>query len=219
MSDPVNEMTEEESADVEGGAERTGHAQEVRHVLARNAHAAHDHGGLERTAQIRELCAEPATVEVIHPQGTPARHRASGFGMVVRPRRGERVRDVAVRFEEVEHPRSVLEESLREVAVEAVADFVLQIVESGLARILDTCPPGLRAAGNPDDPRRHRGGAAEHRFLFDHDDVESKVSGADRGAQAPRARADNQQIAVLGCGVAAHPANHPPSTYKVVPVM
>ena len=219
MSDPVDEMAEEETADVEGGPERTGHAQEVRHVLARDAHAAHDHGGLERAAQVRELRAEPATVEVIHPQGPPARHRAGAFGMVVRPWRGERVRQVAVGLEEVEHPRSMLEKGLREVAVEAVADFVLQIVESGLARILDTCPAGMRAAGNPDDPRRHRGGAAEHRLLLDHDHVESQVSGADRGAQAPRARADDQQVAVPGCGVAAHPANHPPSTYKVVPVM
>ena len=225
MPDPVEEMPEEETPDVEGGPERTGHAQEVRHVLARDAHAAHDHRGLERAAQVREVRAEAAAVEVIHPQGTPARHRVADLRMVVRPGRGERVRDVAVRLEEVEHPRAVLDERLRKVAVETVADLVPEVGESGLARILDAGPPGMRAARDPDDAGRNRGSAAEHRLLLDHDDIEPEMSSAERGAQAPRTRADDQHVAVPGCGVGIHepagyhPASHPPSTYRVVPVM
>ena len=138
MSDSVEEMPEEETPDVEGGAERSGHAQEVRHILARDAHAAHDHRGLERAAQVREVRAEPAAVEVVHPQGTPARHRIADLGMVVRPRRGERVGNVALRLEEIEHPRPVLQEGLGEIALEAVADLVLQVGESGLARVPDS---------------------------------------------------------------------------------
>ena len=219
MADTVDEVTGQEAADAQSRAKRTGHAQEVRHVFARNTHAAHDHRGLERAAQTREVRAEPAAIEVVHPQGTPARHRVADFRVVVRPGRGERVRQVAVCFEEIEHVRSVFEERLRDVTVEAVAHLVLKIGERGLARVLDTRPPGMRAAGYPDDPGRHRGGAAENRLLFRHHDIEPEMGGADRGTQAPCPRAEDQHVAVLSRRVPAHPVSHPPSTYRVVPVM
>ena len=212
-------MANKEATDVECGRERTRHAQEVRNVFTSDAHAAHDHRGLERAAQIREVRAETAPVEVIDPERTPPRQRVGDLGMIVRPGRGKGVGEVAVRLEEIQHARSVVEKRLGKIVIEAVAHFVPEVGKRRLGRILDPCTPGMGTSGNPDDARRHRGGAAEHRLLFGNDDVETQMGGAHRGAQASSARADDQHVAATRRRVSVHPASHPPSTYKVVPVM
>ena len=104
--------------------------------------------------------------------------------MVVRPDWNGLVAHVRVVLDELDGGIAVVEESIRQLEVQAIARFVLQVGEGLFLGVRDAQRAAVPVARDPDHTCRIGGRATELRFLFDHQHLEARMRGRERGGKA-----------------------------------
>ena len=115
--------------------------------------------------------------------------------MIIRVARGDNVH-VGLAIEPVEHLRTVIEERADGFLVVEIAGLVLQILNSGVPRILRRRWAGF-IAGDPQHAAGERRGAAEDRRFFHHDHLQPVLGGNDGGGKPTGSRANHQHVTFL----------------------